>query len=190
MLQGLGQLLGGEGAEDPDLHQARLHPLLPQLVHRHLGGAGGGADEHQGHLRILHAVGLEEAVLPAGEGLKPGRHLQDAGLGGLHGLGLLDLVLHVMAAQVVGPHGQGVLRLEEVVFRVVLPHEGFHRVGVQQDDVLQGVAGDEPVLAHHHRQADRGVLPDGHGLEEVVIGLLVVLGVKLDPPGVPDAHGV
>ncbi len=42
-----------------------------------------------------------------------------------------------MAAQVVGPHGQGILRLEEVVFRVVLPHEGFHRVGVQQDDVLR-----------------------------------------------------
>ena len=30
-----------------------------------------------------------------------------------------------MAAQVVGPHGQGILRLEEVVFRVVLPTKAF-----------------------------------------------------------------
>ena len=62
----------------------------------------------------------------------------------------------------------------------VLPHKILHRLVIQQGDVLQSMAGDEAVLADHHRQAHVGVLPDGHSLEEVVIGFLVVLGIGLN----------
>ena len=149
-----------------------------------------GADEHQGDLGILHAVGLEQAVFSSGQGRELGGHLQNPLLGPLHGLGLLDLMLHIVAAQVIGTDGQGILRLEQEMLRAVLPHKGLDGVGIQQHNILQGVAGDKAILTDHHRQTDGGVLSDGHGLEEIVIGLLVVLRVNLNPPRVPDAHGV
>ena len=99
-------------------------------------------------------------------------------------------MLHIVAAQVIGTDGQGILRLEQEMLRAVLPHKSLDGVGIQQHNILQGVAGDKAILTDHHRQTDGGVLSDGHGLEEIVIGLLVVLRVNLNPPRVPDAHGV
>ncbi|CAN4017152.1 hypothetical protein AJOOGB_AJOOGB_02370, partial [Dysosmobacter welbionis] len=71
---------------------------------------------------------------------------------------------------------------------LVLTHELLDLLCLHQLDVLDGVGGDEAVLAHHDGQAHR--LRDPHGLQVVVVGLLVRLRKQHQPAGIPHAHGV
>ena len=71
---------------------------------------------------------------------------------------------------------------------MVLTHEGFDLVVLHQLDILDGMGGNEAVLADHNGQAHR--LSDAHGLEIVVVGLLVGLGKEHQPAGIPDTHGI
>ena len=52
------------------------------------------------------------------------------------------------------------------------------------------MAGDEAVLADHHRKMHPRILRDRIRLNIVVISLLVVFRIDLDPPGVARAHAV
>ena len=184
------KLLARERTEHAQLDETDLAAGCAQLVDARLGGACGRADEHDRDLRVLHAVFFEEAVLAA-EGLfKIRRNVQNSLLCVLHRLGLLHLVLHVVRRNIVRADSERRLAADEGMLGVVLADELPDCLILLELDVLDRVRSDEAVLTYHDRQADIRCLRDAHRLEIVVIGLLIVLGVKLDPPGVPDAHGV
>ncbi|CAN3987001.1 HNH endonuclease, partial [Dysosmobacter welbionis] len=188
VLQGFADILTGERTEGADLDLAHLLALGPQLVDGLLGGAGGGADDDDGLLSVVHHIGLDQAVGPAGHLAEFLAHLADHVLGVHHGLGLLPLGLHVVHGRGVGAHGHGLAGLQQRVGGLVLTHELLDLLCLHQLDVLDGVGGDEAVLAHHDGQAHR--LRDPHGLQVVVVGLLVRLRKQHQPAGIPHAHGV
>ena len=187
-LERLCDLLGGEGPEGADLDEPHFLAPGPQAPDGLLGGAGGGADHDEGGLGVLHFICLDETVAAAGHGAEFGAHLADDLLGVHHGLGLLALGLHVVDRGGVGAHGHRLILVEQVVPGPVLAHKRPDLLRLHQLDVFDGVGGDEAVLTDHDGQPHR--LADAHGLEIVVIGLLVGLGKEHQPAGVPDAHGV
>ena len=80
--------------------------------------------------------------------------------------------------------------LQKVVLRRILAHEGLDRLIFQKFDVFYRMGGDEAVLAYHDGQSYVRVLRDGHGLEVIVVGLLVVFGIDLNPAGIPGIHSI
>ncbi len=188
VFQGLGDLLGGEGPEGADFDHAHLLALGPQLLDGLPGRSGGGADDDDRFLGVVHFVLFDEPILAARPGGEFVRHVLDDLLRVHHGLGLGALGLHVVHRGGIGAHGDGLVLVQQVVLGLVLAHELPHRLGFLQLNVLDGVGGDEAVLADHDGQGHR--LADPHGLEIVVIGLLVRLGKQHQPARVPDTHGV
>ncbi len=188
VFQGLRNFCGREGAEGADLDHAHLPALGPELLDGLPGGSGGGADDNNRFLGVVHFVFFNQPVLPARPGGEFVRHVLDDLLRVHHGLGLGPLSLHVVNRGRIGAHSDGLVLVQEVVLGLVLAHELPDLLRLLQFDVLNGVGGDEAVLADHDGQGHR--LANPHGLEVVVIGLLVGLGKQHQPARVPDAHGV
>ena len=83
-----------------------------------------------------------------------------------------------------------VLVLQKVVLRRILANKRLDRLIFQKFDVFYRMGGDEAVLAYHDGQSYIWMLRNGHGLEIVVVGFLVVFCIDLDPAGIPGVHGV
>ena len=99
-------------------------------------------------------------------------------------------MLHVVRRNVVRADCERRLAADEGMLGVVLADEFLDRLVLLKLDVLDCVRGDKAVLADHDRQADIRCLRDAHRLKVVVIGLLIILGVQLNPAGIARAHGV
>ena len=96
-------------------------------------------------------------------------------------------MLHIVGGDVIWTDRHR-FRPEQAVLRTVLADKRPDRVGFNQLDILDRVAGDKTVLANHHGQ--RHGLADTHGLKVVVIRFLIGLGKQHDPAGVAHAHRV
>ncbi len=190
MLQCPGNLLRGEGPEYPELQKPRLDSPLPEYVDCVLNRAAHGADGYHRVLCVLQPVFLEKAVMLSGDGLKLLRHVQDNLFRALHSLRLGLLCLHAVIGNRIGSYRHGLVLLQKIMLRLVLPDEFFDGLIVPQGNVFHGMAGDKAVLADHHRKMHVPVLRNAVGLEEIVIGLLVVLRVNLNPAGIPRSHTV
>lgn len=103
------------------------------------------------HSASSHPAGLDEAVPAPGHPLKLARDIQDDPFGVDHPLRLVALVLHIVGGDVIWTDRHR-FRPEQAVLRTVLAGKRPDRVGFNQLDILDRVAGDEAVLADHDRK--------------------------------------
>jgi hypothetical protein len=188
--EGLDELGGGERGEAGDMHDAHLEPEPgPHVIGGGLRGFHHPAHADQRVVGVLHPVGVHHAVAAAGPGVE-GVH------GLLHGAGaavvveaLGDLALHVgvLVLHHAGHDGgAGVKQAAQLL--VGVPHEFLHELGLRQEQVLDGVRGEEAVLhVHEGRLAGLG----GPAADErQVAGLLRVAPEERAPARVRHAHDV
>ena len=153
-------------------------------------GAGSRADDDDGALGVLHAVGVHAGHLTAADLRPGGEHFVDDRLGGVLGAAACQLGLHDNGAVGVVAVCDGLRRGEQAVGRLVGAHELRHGGVVHELAALVGVARGEAVERGENRQHDLGVLSNAEGAHRVVVGLLGVLGKHYDPTGVAHAHDV
>ena len=185
------QMLRGEGPVQVDVDKTHLLALGSQVVHRLLGGLGGGAHQDDDPLRVRGPVELKEPVAPAGEPVDllhvvlhrvgDGGELPVAGLPALEE----DVRVHrgapggrVLRVQGVGPEGLQRLHI----------HQGPQVLVVQGLDFLDLMGGAEAVeeMEEGHPAVDGRQM--GHRAQ--VHHLLGGGGRQQGEAGLPDPHHV
>ena len=186
--EGLADLLEREGAEGLDCEHADPDPGVAHLVDDLLDRPEDGAERHDDRLGTLGAVAAHQPARRAsevdGEALA---HLRDR-VQRQHLLGVaevLDLEEGLWPDHRPDRHRLGGV---EHVAGLEGRQESVDALLRRDVHLLVGVGEDEAVHADHHRQRD--LLRDPVGLDMHVEGLLVRLGVELDPAGVALGHRV
>ena len=188
---GLDELLGSEGAEQADLHQADLLAVGIQIVDDLLGHVADGAHGHDDAVGILSAVVVEQAVVGAQLGVDLVHVLLHHGGQSVvvlvAGLAVLEEDIAIlMAAAHMGMLGiQGVLT--ELLHGVHVAHI-LQVLVIPHGDLLDLVAGAEAV-----KEVDEGDLPlqsgqMGHGRQ--IHDLLDVALAQHGKAGLAAGHHV
>ena len=188
---GLDELLGSEGAEQADLHQADLLAVGVQIVDDLLGHIADGAHGHDDAVGVLSAVVVEQAIVGAQLGVDLVHvllhHGGQSGIVLVAGLAVLeeDIAVLVAAAHV------GMLGIQSVLTELL---HGVHVAHILQilviphGDLLDLVAGAEAV-----EEVDEGDLAlqsgqMGHGRQ--VHDLLHVALAQHGKAGLAAGHDV
>ena len=76
------------------------------------------------------------------------------------------------------------------MIRLILTDKILYLIILDQQNILNTVAGDEPILTDHDGQMYPLVLRDRKCLYVIVVHLLIGLRIDLDPAGIPCTHAV
>ncbi len=180
--------LVGERPEAGDAQHADLQAARAQFVHHVLDRAEHRAERDHDDLRIVEPVRPDQpAGVPAELDAELGRDRRDDLQGLLHAF--VGQVAH-LGERLGADHGADRDRLGRVehLSRVVPRQECVHLSRVRDVGPLASVGEQEAVHADHDR--DRQPFRDPEGLDVQVEGLLVGLGVELEPARVALGHRV
>ncbi len=190
LLERIHQFRAGEGAEDGDVHDADFQPgLLAQIVAGDGCGLGHAAHADDGVFGVLHAVGLDHVVAPAGELVVLVHRVLQRRLDAVVEVALGDLALHVAVLVLHHARHQRLRRVHEVAQLLLRVADVFlHQFRFGQQHIFDGVRGQEAIL--HIEEGRLAILGRAAADERQVARALRVARHHHAPARVRHAHDV
>ena len=161
--------------------------FIAQAIGDFLGIFCRRVEQHQSNVGIVHAIGVDGAIVATRKLRELGENLGDYLARGLHGLVLLHLVVDQIGVIHVRPEGHRLVRVERRVWVLALTQEGLHCIRlVEAVDAALLVTGQETVVRDDDRQPHIGMLADPNRAEVHVVDRLRVASHQDDPTGIED----